>query len=1121
MNKIFYRRDRREKSTFTKVVCNIMRVFLLFITIGLGSVYANYPYSQEKMDINVRNVTIEDLFKEIQSKSNYVFFYKDDIIDSDVKITLQVKNALLNDILNQSFTKTNLDYIVSDRQVIVKEKQSKIQAVAVKLQQQVTIKGVVKDDMGMPVPGANVIVKGTTQGVITDFDGNYQIAVKTKNPVLVFSYVGYKDKEVVVANQTTINVALEQDVSELDAIVMVGYGTVKKSDVTGALSSIDTEEISKTQNTSIAQAIQGRAAGVTVSKSSGTPGATPTVRIRGVGTVNNADPLYVVDGVPINDISTINMEDAKSVEVLKDASATAIYGSRGANGVVLITTKTGKKGKPVISYKTYTGVQKRVDNLDVLNAEQWATIYNEGLANDGKAADAYLANPSSLESYNWKDAVYGEAYMQSHQLSVSGGTDKSTYFVSFGYINQDGIIKNTGYKRTNFRVNNTYQIKPKIKLGHNIQYSNSYTSSVPSYGGNSTAKTAFTGYMVDPSTPFYNEDGTYAIAKYASQAVNPLGLAEFGQAPRKRESFFGNLFLEVDILKGLKFKSNFGLQVNNTKVDNFKPSYNVSPKYNSPVTTYNLSRGEQRVLILSNTLNYNKTFHKKHSINALLGQEIQDLSSNNVSASRNSIPESVANPTLESGAISSASNGGTISESKLLSFFGRLNYNFDDRYLLTGTYRFDGSSRFGANNKWAQFPSLAFAWNLHKEEFYDVDVINQLKVRAGWGGTGNQNIPNTATYNTLGVGDTNYLLGTDEATQLGVAPLRPGNPDLKWETTITKNIGVDMALLDNSITLSAEYFIKNTTDMLMPTPVLLTAGFADNPYTNAGDIENKGMEFTANYKKIINDFSFSVGGNISIIKNKVIRLSGEGSLIQTGNANGFKNISRTEAGNPLASFYGYEMIGLFQNQDEIDNYASLPNTKPGDVKYKDLNNDNVIDDSDRTFIGSPFPKFTYGMNLDMSYKQFDFSAFFQGSQGNKIFNSTDYWLEGDLGSNLNTNMLNRWTGEGTSNSVPRATFSGQSNNTQLSSRYVRDGSYLRLKNIQLGYTVPKKILTKFFVTELRGYVAAQNLLTFTKYDGLDPEVGIDSSQNSPLDMGIDRGRYPSVRTVSVGLDVKF
>ncbi|AWG23310.1 SusC/RagA family TonB-linked outer membrane protein [Flavobacterium faecale] len=985
---------------------------------------------------------------------------------------------------------------------------------------QITIKGTVKDEDGMPIPGVNVNVKGTTIGTTTDIDGNYTLAAPDTAKVLVFSYLGLKTTEVAINGKTVLNTVMKNDAATLEEVVVVGYGTVRKSDVTGSLSSVSTEEMNKTQNTSIAQAIQGRAAGVTVAKGSGGPGATPTVRIRGVGTVNNADPLYVVDGVPISDISSVNMADAKSVEVLKDASATAIYGSRGANGVVLITTNGGKKGKTVVSYKTYTSFDKRIDNLDVLNSEQWATLYNEANANDGKAADPNLANPSSLPNYDWKDAAYRGGSIQSHQVSASGGTEKSTFYVGFGYINQKGIINESSYKRTNFRVNNTYQISPKIKLGNNIQYAVSNTQSIPSYGGNSNAKAAFSGFFIDPVTPFYNADGSYSLPKYAAQPINPLGLTKFGVTPEKKENFLGSVFVEADIIKDLTFRSNFGLQINNTSVDNYKPAYYVSPLFSSPVSTYDLSRSENRSIILSNTLNYNKTIAKKHYITGLLGQEIQNANTNNVNASRNSIPTSVGQPTINAGDVASSTNGGSISQSKLLSFFGRFNYNFDDRYLLTGTYRMDGSSRFGANNRWAKFPSLAGAWNVHKENFFKVDAISQFKVRAGWGETGNQNIPNAAIYNTLNVG-TNSIAGKDETTALGVAPLTPGNANLKWETTITTNVGVDMGFLNNSITLTADYFIKNTSDMLMATPILYSSGYANSPYTNAGNIQNKGLELTLNYKKTIKDFSFNVGGNISFIRNKVTALASEGSIIQTGFGNNFYNISRTEVGHPLASFYGYQMVGIFQNQKDITDNPSLLNTQPGDVKYKDIDGDGQITDNDRTYIGSPFPKFTYGLNLDLAYKQFDFTAFFQGSQGNKIFNTTDYWLEGDYASNSSTSVLGRWTGEGTSNTVPRATFTNAGNNNLQSSRFVKDGSYLRLKNVQLGYTFTKSVLNAISLQNLRIYVAAQNLLTFTKYDGVDPELGVDSSQDSPLDIGIDRGRYPSVRSFSLGLDINF
>ncbi len=994
--------------------------------------------------------------------------------------------------------------------------------------QETYVKGVVKDQLGLPISGVNIIEKGTKNGVVTDFDGNFTISIIDKEAFLVFSYIGYVTKEILVKGEMVIDIVLQEDVNELDAVVLVGYGGVKKSDLTGSISSVSAKELTQTQTTSIAQAIQGKAAGVFISKSSGDPGSTPTVRIRGVGTVNNADPLYIVDGVPINDISNVNMNDANSVEVLKDASATAIYGSRGANGVILITTKGGieNAGKPKISYRTYFGIENRIDNLEVMNAEQWSTIFNEGRINDGQEPEPAFANPSSLMSYNWKDAVYRTGSIESHQVSVSGGSDKSSYYVSFGNISQEGIIKNTSFERTNFRVNSTYELSTKVQFGQNLQYSNSKTNSVSSFGSNSFSKTAFIGYVADPASPIYNDDGSPARPLFSTEVRNPVGFALYDQTPFTREGFLGNVFIEADIITGLKFRSNFGLEVNNRKSDNFQPAYFISAEQNRVVNQYILQRSENRVTIWSNTLTYNTKIKEKHSINAFLGHETQKLDFNNVTASRSAIPDGVDNPVLGSGAVDSSTNSGGISESQLLSFFGRLNYNYEDRYLFTGTYRVDGSSRFGANNRYASFPSLALAWNLHNETFYKVKVINQFKFRLGWGQTGNQNIPNSAIFSTLSTNE-NYLLGSDESTAVGLAPLRPGNPDLKWETTTTTNVGLDLGFLNNSITFTADYFVKKTSDLLLETPILQTSGYSLNPTVNAGEIENKGLEFSLNYKKRINDFLFSIGGNISIIDNEVISLATEGSVISTGSANnGLNGISRTEAGRPLASFYGLEAIGIFQNQAEIDNNASLSGNLPGDVRYRDVNGDGVIDDKDRTFIGSPLPDFIYGINMDITYKQFDLSLFFQGTQGNDIFNATGPLLVGALESNLSTEFLNRWTGEGTSNSIPRATFDGFANNVKSSSRFVEDGSFFRLKNIQLGYSISEDVLKKTFLSSARLYLAAQNLFTITNYKGLDPELGIDETQTqdgskTTLDIGIDRGRYPSSRTVSVGLDINF
>ncbi|WP_252191114.1 TonB-dependent receptor [Polaribacter sp. Q13] len=1096
-----------------------MKLTAYLIFISLFQIQANTNSGNGKVTLHLNNVTYLEVFRAIESQTEFNVLYNNNELNNAEEVSVNVKNTHVFDVLKNLFKNTSIEYRTVGKQIVLIHKKipNTIKKSAKAIPLKIAIKGIVKDQFGNPLPGVSVLEKGSTNGTTTDFDGIYTISIKDKSAVLVYSYMGYKTKEVAVNNQTNINVALEEEVGQLDEIVLVGYGTVKKSDMTGSVSSINTEQISKTQNVSIAQAIQGRAAGVSVSKSSGSPGAAPTVRIRGTGTVNNSNPLYVVDGVPVSDVTNINMEDAKSVEVLKDASATAIYGSRGANGVILIETKKGTKNKPTITYNTYTGFQNKIDNLKVMNAQQWAEIRNEANTNDGTPLDPELSDPASLPSYNWKDAVYQTGVMTNHQLSFSGGSDKSTYYVSIGHISQKGIVKESSYKRTNLRINNTYKLNEAIKVGHNIQYALSDRVSIPEYGPNVWTRASFVGFAVDPVTPIYKADGSLNSTTYSS-AINPLGLAKYGQRPNTRENFLGNLFLEVDVLKGLKFRSNYGLDITNVKVDYYIPVYDVSPTYNSDVSTYNLNRSENRSMVLSNTLNYNTTIAKKHSITALLGQEIQESEYNNVNTQRSGIPVSVANPTLGSGSVSTSTNSGDISKSKLLSYFGRLNYNYDDRYLVTGTYRLDGSSRFGANNRWGKFPSLALGWNVHKENFYKLDAVSQLKFRLGWGETGNQNIPVTAIANTLNLGS-NYVFGGEESTQVGVAPFRSGNADLKWETTVTKNIGFDMGFLANSITFTADYFIKNTTDLLLAVPVLQTSGNQENGFENAGNIQNKGLELTANYKKTINDFSFSVGGNIAFIKNKVLKLANDGILTSGQQA---KDFNRTEVGQPIASFYGFEMIGIFQNQDEVDNNATLPNTQPGDVQYRDINEDGVINDDDRKYIGSPFADFTYGLNLDMSYKQFDFSAFFQGSEGNKIFNRSIYWLEGDLGSNMTTNMLNRWTGEGTSSSIPRATFKNVGVNMPLSSsRYIEDGSYLRLKNIELGYTIPKNITEKISVSKLRLYVAAQNVFTFTKYNGLDPEVGVDGASNDPLDIGIDRGRYPSTRTISVGANINF
>ncbi|WP_237332449.1 SusC/RagA family TonB-linked outer membrane protein [Zobellia amurskyensis] len=1090
-----------------------MRTFIFLLCSTVFGFTSSEIFSQNiKIQIEKNQIlSVDEVFDLLRDQTDYSFIYPEDFFKDVPKVYVKKGPIQANELLERCFYGGGFKLDVRGKKIVITETD-----LANSEQQSIHVIGVVVDTSGQPLSGANIIEKGTTNGVTADFDGNYSINVIDRNAILVISYIGFATKEVAVEGKDEVNITLEESAATLDEIVVVGYGTQKKKDLTGSVSSIKTEDIQKTTSVSLDQAIQGRAAGVSVTSNTGSPGASPTVRIRGTGTVNNSDPLYVIDGVPINDILNFNMSDAESIDVLKDASATAIYGSRGANGVILIQTKKGSKRKPSISYSTYTGVQSRIDNLNILTSPQWAMLRNEANRNDDTPIDPELSNPESLKTYNWKDVAYRSGMIQDHQLSISGGSDKSTYYVSYGYLSQNGIVKESSYSRHNFRVNNTYQISNNIKVGHNIQYAYSKKNTGPEYGNNGS-RVGFSGYVMEPTLPFYNEDGSYTAAEYSS-TTNTLGRIEYETTPQVRENFFGNLFLEVDLVQGLKFRSNYGLEITNVQVDNFTPAFYVWSSFNSPVSTYDLVRSENRSMILSNTLNYNKVLNEKHNFGVLIGQEIQKLNGNDVRAQRSEIPTSVVNPTLGAGNVSTSTNDGGISQSQLQSYFGRLNYNYDERYLLTATYRFDGSSRFGENQRWGRFPSVALGWNVHNENFYNIPYINQLKFRAGWGQTGNQNLPNSATFNTLNL-NTNYVYSADESTMVGVAPLRPGNPDLKWETTITKNIGADLGLWNNTLTLTADYFIKNTTDLLLAIPILSTSGYTGSPYGNAGNIENKGFELAANFRKNFDDFSFNIGGNISFVENKVIALATDGSLILTGQSQGFKDISRTEVGHPLASFYGYKMLGIFQTQEEVNNSAVISNTRPGDVKYADLNNDGIINDDDRTYIGSPFPDFTYGINLDMNYKEFDLSIFFQGSQGNDIFNATEYFVLGDLGTNHTTNSLNRWTGEGTSNSVPRVTFVNNGVNVQQSSRFVHDGSYIRLKNVQLGYSLPQELLDRTPISNLRIYLAGQNLITSTKYQGLNPELGIEG--NDPLNIGIDRGRYPSARTLTLGLNVKF
>ena len=964
----------------------------------------------------------------------------------------------------------------------------------------------------------SVVVKGSLRGTVTDANGKYSIDVP-ESATLVFSFTGFDAKEVTVGTKSTINVTLAASENLLNEVVVVGYGSQKKSDLTGSVATVSGRDIVKTTVAGVDQALQGRVAGVTVTSNSGSPGSGVTVRVRGIGTVGNASPLYIVDGVPYDNILSLNMDDVESINILKDASSSAIYGSRAANGVVLITTKTGKAGKITASYSGYVGVQSAWKKLDVLNAQQWATLYNEATLNDNLPANQELANPGSLTSYDWTKLAYQNGMVQNHQFSVSGGSEKGKFYISANQFKQDGIIKTTGYERLSIRSNNSYYLTDKIEIGSNLSYSRGIKSSNDESGINIDNRMAFMGFVMDPVTAIYKEDGTPNTSPYRSNSITPLARILYNGTSQNQNYLFGNAYAKIDILKNLSVRSNFAITSNGASSDIYLPAYFISGYQSRGVNSYSAYRSENITKVWTSTLNYNHDFNKHH-LEGMVGYETQNTKYDFITAARNNIPLSITNPTLGSGNTGTASNDGSKSESQLISFFGRVNYNYASKYFITANLRRDGSSRFGPSNRWGIFPSFAAAWDLKKENFFQSNLISQFKFRGGYGEIGNQNFADYSYFQIISTGN-NVTFGKPEALNPGLAPRSQGNPNLKWETSRSTNVGLDLGLFNSSLNFTVDYFVKTTTDMLLRLPVADIVGIVTPPFQNAGKIRNQGLEISSDYRTNVGQLQIQVGGNISFIRNEVLNLGPAGNSIEVKGLVDYAPIGISRVGQSLGSFIGYQMDGLFQTPDEVKS-SSQPNAMPGDIKYRDINGDGKIDAADRTIIGSPLPKATYGLNLSLQYKGFDLSSLFQGSQGNDIYSLVAFAMDASVTTNSTTAVLDRWTGPGTSNEIPRVTRINNGQNIVPSSRFVYDGSYLRLKNLQIGYNFKKNALKLFHLTNLRTYIGAQNLLTFDKYEvGMDPEIGIDPSANSPLDIGVDRGTYPQARTFIFGLNASF
>ncbi|MFY0627233.1 MAG: TonB-dependent receptor [Reichenbachiella sp.] len=1008
----------------------------------------------------------------------------------------------------------------------------------VALAQDQQISGTVLDETGAGLPGASVLVKGSSTGTVTDLDGKFSISAGSSD-VLVISFIGYTTQEVAVGGKSVIDVSLEVDAEQLDEVVVVGYGTQKRAEVTGAIASVDSEILNAVPTATVDQALQGRAAGVTVINN-GSPGSAPTIRIRGLGTVNNNNPLYVIDGVISSSIGSLNSSDIESIQVLKDASTTAVYGSKGSNGVIVVTTKSGKSGQIQVSLNAYAGSQWTDERFDLLNTDQYIDYVTDAFGAVPRMTDPQYASMLNNNT-DWQDAIFQSGAIQNYNAAVSGGGENSSFRISAGYLSQDGVIVGTSMERYNFRANSNFTWK-KLKIGENISVAFGEQNPETNNGGRSAIEHAIKSA---PYLPIYDEtnDGGFRGPNTnidGQDAENPLRVLTLGNITNKTVNVIGNIYAEYEIIEGLNFKTQVGAEYSNFEYNSFTPSYNDDSDgstHTSANAAIGKSTGSLFTVITTNSLNYKKTFAEKHNVEVLALAESTITKNENLNARSNNY---ITNDVNQVG--NTESNVGSFSsEYRRIGYLGRLNYNYDGKYLISASFRRDASSRFGANERWGTFPSVSAGWRLSEESFISgIEAISNLKLRASWGKTGNDNIPNYQ-YSTSIASDFHYpIMGADAlgATAAGIA-----NADLKWEETTMQNIGLDLGFFQDKITLSAEIYKNQSDDLLLPLQLPSSLGFHNSTVIqNVGSMETKGFEMNIGYNDFSGDFKWSVNLNFGTSQNEVLDLGANDAI----NGAVFENesISRTSVGHPAFQFYGWQFDGIFQTQAEVDGHAGGSqaanySAAPGDFRIVDVNGDGAITADDRTFIGNPFPDFTYGLNLSAEYKGLDFSLFFSGISGNDIYNTNMYDLEGmPRIFNSGTAVLDRWTATNASNTVPRAAGAGA--NTSVSSRFVEDGSFSRLRNVTLGYDLASSVL-KGKITKFRIYVSAQNLLTFTDYSGLDPEVGaytVSQPNATPgaiggvptngngqptgnFENGIDRGNYPVPKSFIGGIEILF
>ena len=1130
-------------SPWLKRLLIMKMIAILILVVGLTSSYAESDAQTAKVNLKFTNGTVKDVLEEIEHQTNLSFMYDNDVFKVNRQISIEAENETLKSVVDKLISGENLKYEMVNRYIVItsaKELPAN--------QQDKKLTGKVTDSTGGSLPGVSVVVKGTTTGVITDNNGNYSLINITDNAILQFSFVGMKSQELTINGKTVINVALAEDAINIDEVVAIGYGVQKKKLLTGATLQIAGEDIQKQSTISPLTAMQSQSPGISITQNSGKPGSDFKINIRGLGTIGNASPLVIIDNVAGGDLNSLNPGDIESIDVLKDAASAAIYGARAANGVILIKTKQGKKGKPRISYDSYFGIQNVAKYVDVLNAPQYIDMENESYKNAGSAipnwaaiVPEYAKIQQGWKGTNWqKEFTHKNAQVQNHTINLTGGSDYSTFSLGASYTSQEAVYGQPAspvYNNYSFRLNSEHILYKNndfdiIKIGENLLY----TGIVQNNNGMATGNMSYNDIRnvvgMHPLMSVYDANGDFTKAMTSwADAVNPIGLYTLARSNNDAKSYSirVNPYIEIQPVKGLIFKSNFGYKYYATENRSYMPAYNLGGKSIETLDRVNQSMISSYSYTIENTINYKTSINNAHNINALLGQSVEangfgaSISGSNRGSIFDSFDYAYLNNVKTLNTSNLSINGSPNGRSSISSVFGRVNYDYKEKYLASVIMRADGSSNFAKGKQWGYFPSAAAGWLVSEESFMKSSrrVVDYLKVRASWGQNGNQSIAPFQYMSTYSFTGGDYYFGTSKASpSVGAYPSILPNKDVTWETSEQLNIGADSRFFNSRLAFNFDWYTKKTNNWLIQAPVPAVWGAAA-PYINGGDVENKGVEMVLSWSDKIGQLTYSISGNVAFNKNKVTRIANAQGLIE-GATTVFSTADRTsfyraQVGYPIGYFYGYKTAGVFQNQAQIDGYkgGKLATAKPGDLIYVDTDGNGTITSNDKTMIGDPNPDAIFGLNISLGYKGFDFSLSANGVAGNQI--ASNLRPAENLYGNWPTQYLGRWHGEGTSNRYPILNNANTSNWGWNSDIYVDNGDFLRIQNITLGYDF-KKLIPKMLLGQARIYFAASNLFTFTRYYGADPEIGY---ANDGWSKGIDLGFYPRPRTFMVGVNLKF